>query len=74
MCEVEDNGIGMDEHTRENSFREFYSTKGTDGTGLGLLVVNEIVKAHGGRMEIFSSPGKGSTFRVILELRQSESH
>jgi signal transduction histidine kinase/FixJ family two-component response regulator len=69
MFEVEDNGTGMDENTRENSFREFYSTKGIDGTGLGLLVVNEIVKAHGGRMEILSSPGKGSTFRVILELR-----
>lgn len=69
MFEVEDNGIGMDEEVRENSFREFYSTKGTDGTGLGLLVVNEIIRAHGGRMEILSSPGKGSTFKVILEIR-----
>lgn len=71
MFEVEDNGIGMDENTRKSSFREFYSTKGTDGTGLGLLVVNEIVKAHGGRMEILSRPGRGSTFRIILELQRS---
>jgi len=67
--EVEDNGVGMDDTTRENIFKESYSTKGSGGTGLGLLVVERIVKEHGGRIEVLTTPGKGSTFRVILRLR-----
>ncbi len=69
MFEVEDNGVGMDDTTRENIFKESYSTKGSGGTGLGLLVVDRIVKEHGGRIEVLTTPGKGSTFRVILRLR-----
>ncbi|MDM8522277.1 HAMP domain-containing sensor histidine kinase [Desulfococcaceae bacterium HSG8] len=66
MFEVEDNGAGMDEFVRKNLFKEFFSTKGSGGTGLGLLTVNKIVKEHGGKIEVLSSPGKGSTFRIIL--------
>jgi signal transduction histidine kinase len=69
MVEVEDDGIGMDDATAEKVFSQFFSTKGTDGTGLGLLVVHEIVKEHGGRIEVLSAPGKGSTFRVLFPLR-----
>jgi signal transduction histidine kinase len=66
MLEVEDDGIGMDDSTCEKLFSQFFSTKGTDGTGLGLLVVHDIVKEHGGRIEVLSAPGKGSTFRIIF--------
>jgi signal transduction histidine kinase len=66
MLEVVDDGIGMDDTTCEKIFTHFFSTKGTDGTGLGLMVVHEIVKEHDGRIEVLSSPGKGSTFRIIL--------
>ena len=69
MFEVEDNGVGMDEVARKNIFKEFYSTKGSDGTGLGLLVVDRIIKEHGGRIEVLTAPGKGSTFRVILKMK-----
>lgn len=72
MFEVEDNGTGMGESTRDKLFTEFFSTKGTDGTGLGLLVVQKIVKAHGGKIEVLTAPGKGSTFRVIFEMGQPE--
>jgi signal transduction histidine kinase len=68
MVEVEDDGIGMDDATSAKIFSQFFSTKGTDGTGLGLMVVHEIVKEHDGRIEVLSSPGKGSTFRVIFPL------
>jgi signal transduction histidine kinase len=69
IIEVEDDGIGMDDATSEKIFTHFFSTKGTDGTGLGLMVVHEIVREHDGRIEVLSSPGKGSTFRIILPIR-----
>ncbi len=69
--EVEDDGIGMDESQIESIFEEFYSDKGSDGTGLGLFVADRIVRQHGGRIEVLSSPGKGSTFRVILPMKRS---
>lgn len=67
--EVEDNGVGMDESTVEKIFMEFYSGKGSDGTGLGLFVADKIVREHGGKIEVLSAPGKGSTFRVILAIK-----
>jgi len=70
MFEVEDNGIGVDEEKIDKIFEEFYSSKGSDGTGLGLFVADKIVRDHGGRIEVLSSPGKGSTFRVILAIKQ----
>ena len=70
LISVEDDGIGMDEATCEKIFTQYFSTKGTDGTGLGLMVVHEIVKEHGGRIEVLSAPGKGSSFRIILPLQQ----
>ena len=70
MFEVEDNGIGMDEGAVDKIFEKFYSGKGNDGTGLGLFVADKIVREHGGKIEVLSSPGKGSTFRVILAMEQ----
>ena len=69
MFEVEDNGVGMDDATLNKIFEEFFTTKGGSGTGLGLSVVDKIVKAHEGRLEVLSATGKGSTFRVIFEIR-----
>jgi len=67
--EVEDNGVGMAEEAKENIFKEFFSTKGSEGTGLGLMVVDKIAKEHGGWVEVMTAPGKGTTFRVILRMR-----
>ena len=69
MFEVADNGIGMDQATQQNIFDEFFSTKGSGGTGLGLAVVEKVVNKHGGRVEVNSAPGKGSRFTMIFRLQ-----
>ena len=69
MFEITDNGSGMDERTRRNIFEEFFSTKGSAGTGLGLAVVEKVVNKHGGRIEVASTPGKGTKFTVILKIK-----
>jgi signal transduction histidine kinase len=68
---VRDQGIGMDAKELKNIFRKFYRTKraeasGEAGTGIGLSIVEQIVTHHGGKMEVASTPGKGSTFAIIV--------
>jgi len=70
--EVEDNGMGMDENTKKNIFEEFFSTKGSKGTGIGLSVVEKIINKHGGQIEIESSTGQGALFRIILKLNDRD--
>ena len=69
MFEITDNGIGMDQVTRQNIFEEFFSTKGSGGTGLGLAVVEKIVDKHGGMIEVTSTPGKGTKFKTIFKIK-----
>lgn len=64
--EVADNGCGMDEDTRKKLFTPMFSSKGGKGTGLGLLVTGKLIEEHKGIIEIETSPGAGSTFRVKL--------
>jgi two-component system NtrC family sensor kinase len=64
--QVSDNGCGMDEEVRKQIFRSFFSTKGSKGTGLGLLVTQKIIQEHGGTLNVNSQPGKGSTFTIRL--------
>ncbi len=66
---VEDNGVGMNPEQLQNLFTLFFSTKGTQGTGLGLFITDSIVRRHGGRIEVESTPGLGSRFRVSLPRR-----
>jgi signal transduction histidine kinase len=68
MFEITDNGIGMNQNTQRNIFEEFFSTKGSAGTGLGLAVVEKVVNKHGGRIELTSAPGKGTKFKIIFKI------
>jgi len=64
--EVEDTGCGMDCEIKRKVFTSFFTTKGTKGTGLGLLETKKVIQEHGGSVDIESEPGVGSTFRLIL--------
>ena len=66
VFEVEDEGCGMDQEVRKLAFTNFFSTKGSGGTGLGLLLTRKISQEHGGRVEFDSAPGRGSVFRLIF--------
>jgi len=64
---VSDNGCGMDEVTQARIFEPFFTTKGIgEGTGLGLAMVYGIANSHNGWVEVSSSVGNGSYFRVYL--------
>ena len=69
---VVDQGAGMSEAVRLRIFEPFFTTKETgEGTGLGLSLAYSIVREHGGRMDVQSSPGAGTTVVVELPLHQS---
>jgi signal transduction histidine kinase len=62
--EVSDTGCGMSEEVRVRAFDAFFSTKAPGkGTGLGLAMVANIIAAHGGKIEVASTPGVGTQFR-----------
>lgn len=71
--EVQDHGIGIAPEHRDKVFETFYRVSSgpvhtTKGSGLGLTLVKHIMEAHGGRVELESMPGKGSTFRLLFPL------
>ncbi len=67
IVEIVDNGCGIPADVLPHIFDPFFTTKSVgDGTGLGLSITHGIVQDHGGRMEVESTPGKGTCFRVIL--------
>jgi signal transduction histidine kinase/HAMP domain-containing protein len=72
FIQVTDDGIGIPEHVRQNLFTKFYSTKGSKGTGLGLVVTRKIVEEHGGTIKVESAPGKGTTFLIEVPLKPAE--
>jgi len=69
VIEVRDRGCGIAQEDLERIFDPFFTTKSPDkGSGLGLMILHQIVTDHGGRVEVSSEEGVGSTFRVCLPL------
>ena len=66
IIEVADNGSGIPDDVHHKVFENFFSTKGTEGTGLGLLMVQKVVEEHGGTISFTSKEGSGTTFRIEL--------
>jgi len=66
LLEVDDNGAGIPDEVSDQVFRSFFSTKGTEGTGLGLLVVQKVVQEAGGTVTFTSREGEGTTFSAVL--------
>jgi len=68
---VVDQGIGIAEESQERVFERFYRVDGarsraTGGTGLGLSIVKHIAADHGGEVTLWSRPGRGSTFTLVI--------
>ena len=68
-----DNGPGIPSERQEQIFDPFYTTR-TQGTGLGLAVVQAVAKAHGGNVQLESSPGNGCVFKVTLPLENNKTN
>jgi signal transduction histidine kinase len=69
VVEVADNGIGIDKDLKKHVFEEFFTSKGDQGTGLGLMVTQKILREHGGTITFRSRPGEGTTFVATFPAR-----
>jgi PAS domain S-box-containing protein len=69
VFDVQDDGLGMDQKTKDNMFTLFFTSKGSSGTGLGLFIANDTVNQHGGAITVDSEPGEGSHFHVRVPFK-----
>ena len=69
--QVIDNGCGMDKETEKKIFEQFFSTKGSSGTGLGLMITKKIIDEHKGLIECVSKKGKGTKFIIRLPHKEN---
>jgi len=78
VIEVADRGIGIPEKERKRVFEKFYrvgneDTRATKGTGLGLYIIHQIVKAHNGHIQVYDNEPQGTVFKIRLPLEREPS-
>jgi len=74
VLKVSDTGVGISREYQKQIFDPFFTTKSKEnGTGLGLSMVYNIIKAHGGFIDLYSEPGRGTTFTVYLPAASGEA-
>ena len=76
---VTDQGVGIAEDEQERVFERFFRSdparsRNTGGTGLGLAIVKHVVHNHGGEVRLWSQPGRGSTFTIMLPLADAAAN
>ncbi|HTG44123.1 MAG TPA: GAF domain-containing protein [Verrucomicrobiae bacterium] len=69
VIELSDTGHGMSGEQQARAFQSLLQTTKKHGTGIGLAIVSRIIESHNGRIEVKSEPGKGTTFRILVPLR-----
>jgi signal transduction histidine kinase len=73
VIEVSDTGAGLTDEVRSHLFEPYFTTKEEGkGTGLGLPIIHNIVREGGGHIEVFSTPGTGTTFAICLPIIDEE--
>lgn len=75
---VADSGVGIPEDAKDKIFERFYRvdkarSRDTGGTGLGLSITRSIINAHRGSINVYSEPGKGTTFSIRIPLKQGQT-
>ena len=68
--QVQDNGCGMNPEVKKNIFQRFFSTKGSEGTGIGLMITKKIIDEHNGVITVESEEGAGSRFIIRIPKKQ----
>ncbi|MFO8008614.1 MAG: ATP-binding protein [Candidatus Brocadiia bacterium] len=69
---VADDGPGIPPEVRARLFEPFFTTRGSEGTGLGLAVVQRVIQEHGGEVEVESEPGSGAAFHMTIPLESEQ--
>jgi len=72
LMQVADDGEGIPKEVERKLFNRFYSTKGSNGTGLGLVVTRKVIEEHGGTIRVESQPDRGTIFFIEIPLKYSE--
>ena len=73
IMEVTDDADGIPLHVKNKLFNKFYSTKGSKGTGLGLVITRKVVEEHSGKIRVESEPGSGTRFIVDLPVKAPQA-